>query len=196
LREASPVLSKLSLSKISLHDELVHVTTVTNNNCRAERNHARKAILRAEKQFLNLGLQLPSESAGRTEKAAYNSIEPKDAPTISWIMKQDVGSDTNLFYRNRSPYTTATSMLRRARLLGNSTAQGNVAAFLHRWRTAGSLFSPAQTRLEDVPATQLTIQAQGQDATLANLINREFCFTYRLVCQYETQLATVHVEYR
>jgi hypothetical protein len=99
--------------------------------------------LRAEKQFLNLSLQSLSESAGRTEKAAYNSIKPKDAPTISWIMKQDVGSDTDLFYRNRSPYTTATSMLRRAHLLGNSTAQGNVATFLHRWRTAGSLFLPA-----------------------------------------------------
>jgi hypothetical protein len=83
LREASPILSKLSLSEILLHDEPVHVTTVTNNNRRAEHNYARKVILRAEKQFLDLSLQLLSESAGRTEKAAYNSIEPKDAPTIS-----------------------------------------------------------------------------------------------------------------
>jgi hypothetical protein len=190
--EASPALSEVSM----ILDEPCLVQTVTNNNRRAEQSRAKKAAVRAEQKMLNLGLHLPHNNAGSREQAAYCSIEPKDAPSISWILKQDVGNDFDMYHRSKTPYVTATDMLRKARSLGNASAQENAAEFLQRWRTAGSPFSPATAGVADAPATQLTVQAHASDPAPANAADSEFYYTYNLARHYGTRLATVHIEYR
>jgi hypothetical protein len=193
-RSASPVPSDVSTGDLSLLEEPVYTRTVTNNNRRAERDRAKRAVKNAEQKLLDHGLLAPSESADRNERAAYSSVEAKDAPSISWVFKQDAGGGLDLYHRSKSPYATATRMLRNARSLGNASAQENAAVFLQRWRETGTPFSPGQARSENLPATQLVSQSQAN--TAATTIDKEFFYTYNLVSHYEKRLATVHVEYR
>jgi hypothetical protein len=64
----------------------------------------------------------PPESASRREHGAYASISRQDEPFISWILKQPVDDDDNLYSSTAAPYLTASSMLDKARSIGNTTS--------------------------------------------------------------------------
>ncbi|KAF1924225.1 uncharacterized protein M421DRAFT_73009, partial [Didymella exigua CBS 183.55] len=95
--------------------------------------------MRAQKKQ-DLGLVPPPESASRREHGAYASISRQDEPFISWILKQPVDDDDNLYSSATAPYLTASGMLDKARSIGNAASQVSAAAFLRSWRMQGSPF--------------------------------------------------------
>jgi hypothetical protein len=202
-RAASPALSdSTQVSEVSVVQDrppAIAVQTVTNNNRRAERARANRAAVRAEQKMVNLGLLSPGEHAESRELVAYRSIEPQDAPSISWILKQDIDGDCDLYHRSKNPYSTATDMLRKARSLGNRSALENAGVFLQRWRTVGSPFSPGVVagggggHAAAPVATQLSV---GPEPAAADVASSELYYTYNLARHYGTRLATVHIEYR
>ncbi|KAF1957689.1 hypothetical protein CC80DRAFT_410553 [Byssothecium circinans] len=98
-----------------------------------------------------------------------------------------------------SPYATATSMLKHARALGNSTAQRHAAAFLSAWRSRGSPF-PIAGQLTALPASNINallatqVVSRGSTSS-ASAIDNAFCSAYQLVKHYERRLAAVHIKY-
>ncbi|KAF2174789.1 hypothetical protein K469DRAFT_685406 [Zopfia rhizophila CBS 207.26] len=159
-------------------------TTVTNNNLRAERRREEERKARALEKKQSLGLQQPHKSASRAEHAAYDSISPNDETIIAWIIGQRIGDST--FYdsalsRSRSPYVTATAMLRNARYLGNQAARRYAASFLERWRSSKTPFLTGAVQLSPPKSTR---------------INNPFSHTWNIVNLHEKQITVAHIQYR
>ena len=114
-------LEKLAYEHAGL-EEAALVTTVSNKNRRAERERAKKLELIQAQKKLDLGLVLPPESASCRENGAYASILRQDELFVSWILKQSVDDDDNLYSSAAEPYQTASGMLDKARSIGNASS--------------------------------------------------------------------------
>ena len=189
---SSPEASDCSEVEEGRLQEPVVVTTVTNNNRRAERDRSKKLQASLLKKRLELGLVAPSAKASRQELAAYASISHHDEPVVAWIIKQPVSDDFDFYSAARTPYFTACTLLARARALGNPYSRHHAAQFLQAWRERGSLF-----RLSSGLAG-----SQGKNALLLQLPRRRdaaeesFRFAWDMCNRSEGELAAVHIEYR
>jgi hypothetical protein len=172
-----------------------HITTVTNRNRRAERERARKLdLIRAQKKQ-ELGLIPPPESASRREHGAYASISRQDEPFISWILKQPVDDDDNLYSSAAAPYLTASGMLDKARSIGNATSQASAAAFLRSWRSQGSPF--AQESVDSrPPASSRTRWSLSQKSSSSTVPKSALASAWSLCDRYEQELDIIHIKYR
>jgi hypothetical protein len=176
-------------------EEPAQITTVTNKNRRAERERARKLeLIRAQKKQ-DLGLVPPPESASRREHGAYASISRQDEPFISWILKQPVDDDDNLYSSATAPYLTASSMLDKARSIGNAASQVSAAAFLRSWRTQGSPFAqqPGETR---PPASSRSRWQLLQKSSFSTVPQSALASAWSLCDRYEQELDIIHIKYR
>ncbi|KAK1919459.1 hypothetical protein P3342_013198 [Pyrenophora teres f. teres] len=112
---ASPQLSEPSELDDQPEDPPLHITAVSNNNRRAERERSKKLVLLHAKKRLDLGLVAPSDKADAKEKAAYTSITQKDESVVAWIIKQPVSEETDFYSSTQTPYLTACTLLEKAR---------------------------------------------------------------------------------
>jgi hypothetical protein len=60
--------------------------------------------------------------ASRQERAAYDSITQHDEPLVAWIIAQPISENVDFYSAARTPYYTASTLLERARTLGNHAA--------------------------------------------------------------------------
>ena len=190
---ASPPLSERSEPGGQLEKQ---TTSITNHNRRAERERSRKLEISRVKKRLDLGLVEPDEKASLQERAAYASITQVDEPTIAWIIKQPVSSDSDVdFYSAaRTPYRTACTLLERARALGNQSSQYYAAQFLQAWRERGSPFRGhglAKCQSREDPSNTLI-----KGLLRPSRADWDFCFAWHMYNRSEGELAAVHIEYR
>lgn len=175
--------------------EPAQITSVSNKNRRAERERARKLELIQAQKKQDLGLVPPPDSASRREHGAYASISRQDEPFISWILKQPVDDGDNLYSSAPAPYLTASSMLDKARSIGNNTSQASAAAFLRSWRTQGSPF--AQESVEDRPPASLrTRWSLSQKSSASTVPKSALASAWSLCDRYEQELDIIHIKYR
>ncbi|KAE8852568.1 hypothetical protein PTNB73_10561 [Pyrenophora teres f. teres] len=171
------------------------LSSVSNNNRRAERERSKKLVLLHAKKRLDLGLVAPSDKADAKEKAAYTSITQKDESVVAWIIKQPVSEETDFYSSTQTPYLTACTLLEKARVLGNQSSQYHAAQFLQAWRERGSPFrgggelAGSQSKMH-TGARCLQLLSVRDDA------DREFCFAWNMCTRYEAELAAVHIESR
>ena len=176
-------------------EEPALVTTVSNKNRRAERERAKKlALIQAQKK-LDLGLVPPPESASRRENSAYASISRQDEPFVSWILKQSVNDNNNLYSSAAEPYRTASGMLDKARSIGNASSQASAAAFLRSWRVQGSPFAqePAENR---PPASSRGRSSLSQKSSTPTASQSALASAWSLCDRYEQELNIIHIKYR
>ncbi|KAK1912042.1 hypothetical protein P3342_012525 [Pyrenophora teres f. teres] len=171
-------------------DPPLHITAVSNNNRRAERERSKKLVLLHAKKRLDLGLVAPSDKADAKEKAAYTSITQKDESVVAWIIKQPVSEETDFYSSTQTPYLTACTLLEKARVLGNQSSQYHAAQFLQAWRERGSPFrgggelAGSQSKMH-TGARCLQLLSVRDDA------DREFCFAWNMCTRYEAELAAI-----
>jgi hypothetical protein len=166
-----------------------HVVTVTNNNRRSNVRIQRNITKAQEKRKLDLGLHPPAKNASRAEMQAYNSVAPTDVQHISWLFKQAISDDTDLYHTASSPYKTTSDMLAKARAVGHQDAWSNAASFLSSWRQHGTPFY----------AQQPTALAQKLPWTHAKNPSTDaavFQHVWKMVDHYEDQLAAAITQYR
>jgi hypothetical protein len=104
---------------------LLHTVTVTNNNCRAERDRSKKLALRGVQKRRELGLVAPDVKVSRHERAAYDSITQQDEPLV---IAQPISEYVDFYSAARTPYYTASTLLQKLfepqqRLLGWPSAR-------------------------------------------------------------------------
>jgi hypothetical protein len=176
-------------------EEPAQITTITNKNLRAERQRAKKReLIRAQKKQ-DLGLVPPPESASPREHGAYASISRQDEPFISWILKQPVDDDDNLYSSTAAPYLTASGMLDKARSIGNTTSQASAAAFLRSWRAQGSPFAQEPTEARP-PASSRSRWQLSQRSGHSNVPQSALASAWSLCDRYEQELDIIHIKYR
>jgi hypothetical protein len=117
-------LSDTDYSELEQHaqDPLLHTVTVTNNNCCAERERSKRLALRGVQKRRALGLVELDVKASRQERAAYDSITQQDEPLVAWIIAQPISENVDFYSAACTPYYTASTLLERARTLGNHAA--------------------------------------------------------------------------
>ncbi|UPX21008.1 uncharacterized protein EKO05_0011214 [Ascochyta rabiei] len=192
---ASPQLSQPSEPDEQLKDSPLHITTISNNNRRAEQKRSRTLATSRAKKRLALGLVAPGDKAPLPEQAAYTSIVQKDESVVAWIIKQPVSDDTDFYSSTQTPYLTACTLLEKARVLGNQSSRYHAAQFLQAWRERGSPFrgggelAGSQSRT-GAGAKRLQLLSVRNDA------DRDFCFAWNMCTRYEAELAAVHIESR
>ncbi|UPX17613.1 uncharacterized protein EKO05_0007957 [Ascochyta rabiei] len=103
-------------------EEPAQITTITNKNRYTKQERAKKLELMRAQKKQDLRLVPPPESASCREHGAYASISRQDEPFISWILKQPVDDDDNLYSSATAPYLTASGMLNKARSIGNAAS--------------------------------------------------------------------------
>lgn len=176
-------------------EESAYITTVTNNNRRAERARALKLEAAQAKKKRELGLIPPLEKAPRKEHGAYASISRQDEPLISWILKQPVDEDNTLYSSAATPYATASSMLDKARAIGNATSQASAAAFLRSWRMEGTPFAPESADARP-PASSRGRWQLSQRSSSSTVPQSALASAWRLCDRYEQELDIIHIKYR
>jgi hypothetical protein len=186
----------------------VYVTAISNNNRRAEQQRTRKLEARRVNNRLRLGLVQPPAKAAYCEVAAYESIAQQDESEVAWILKQKTCENDDLMTTAANPYTTATSMLEKARAVGCYTTRYHAAAFLSAWRRRGSPFELATAGAPVASTLAASVDSTGVQPTTSDLVSwlpsscptravdADFCSAYQLVSYYEYRLAAVHIEYR
>jgi hypothetical protein len=166
-----------------------HVVTVTNNNRRSN-VRIQKNILRAqEKRRLDLGLHPPSKSASLAERQAYSSVAPTDAQHISWLFKQPIGKNGDLYHNASSPYQTTIDMLTKARAVGHQDTWRNAASFLSSWRQHGTPFSSKEPARLSRPLPWAYVPSHSPD-------DMTFQYAWKMCDYYEGQLASAVIKYR
>lgn len=124
----------------------MYITKVTNNNQRAEQRRGKKLQTAREKKRSELGLVKPDPRAAAIKHAAYSVIQPKDEPTIAWMMKQKVNGEVDFYSSAPTPYYTATTILEKAQTLSDPSSLHNAAQFLHTWREQSTPFQTNASR--------------------------------------------------
>jgi hypothetical protein len=168
------------------------VTTITNNNRRAEQQRIKKMDSLRAKKRIELGLQAPDNKAPLQEHAAYNAISQKDEPTIAWLIKQRVSNDADFYTASPTPYFTACTILEKARALGNQSSRYYAAQFLHTWREQGTPFKAGTEDRQLLQASQLH-QSVMSSASQQGNADSAFRFAWSMCRRYETALAAVHI---
>lgn len=163
------------------------ITSVTNNNRRAERARAQRQEKAQAKLRLEAGLAAPTPDAPRREQGAYQSIELSDEAHVSWLFKQPVDGDVDLFSSAATPYTLAATMIKNARSIGNASSQSSAAAFLRGWRAQGTPFAQDVT---DTYPTSSSIRASTSSTSNA------LAAAWTLCERYEQELDVIHIKYR
>lgn len=179
-----------------------HVTTVSNHNRRAEQARAKRQEEVREKNKVARGLAPPPPGVPRRERSAYDSIEADDEAHVSWLMKQPVKGEADLFSSTQAPYVQAAAMLEKARSIGNASSRASAAAFLRSWRAQGTPFEQVSaTPPSSVPAasaasnhssiTQTQPLSSAAHASAATLVS-----AWSLCDRYEQELDVMHIRYR
>lgn len=195
-----------SIEDSPVREEPALVTTVTNNNRRAERVRKQRAEVKQVKKMQDLGLLKPAENAPKAELGAYTSIVNEDGPLIAWVIKQPVKTykdgrgleDGDVFYHaTKAPYATALGMLNKARAIGNAKSQASAAAFLKSWREYGTPFvaqDPEAGRLP--PSSSRRPLRWAQKSLFGHLSHSALASAWRLCDRYEQELDVMHIKYR
>jgi hypothetical protein len=119
----------------------------------------------------------------------------RDEPFISWILKPPVDDGDNLYSSAPAPYLTASSMLDKARSIGNAASQASAAAFLRSWRTQGSPF--AQESVDNrPPASSRTHWSLSQKSSTSTVPKSALASAWSLCDRYEQELDIIHIKYR
>lgn len=175
------------------------ITTVTNNNRRAERKRQRNAEAAQVKRSQSLGLVEPDKSASKAEHGAYASLLPSDSSVVSWLFKQHaVDKDkqkTHFYHAVKTPYLRAREFLDKARSLGSLTSQEHAAYFLRCWRENKRLFRGAAIAgSSDEPLSSLF----SSSAPLSQQRNSDQAFfsAWRRCNVYEDLIKSLYIEYR
>jgi hypothetical protein len=199
----SPATPALSEPREADHSELeqraqdppLHTITVTNHNRRAERERRRKLELRRVENRHELGLIEPDAKASRQERAAYASITPQDEPRVAWIIKQPIPDKVDFYTAARTPYYTASTILDRARTLGNNSSRYHAAQFLQAWRERGSPFRQGASG-DGAGGDNQTRQALVGLSNRHSAVDSAFFFAWNMCNRSEGELAAIHIEYR
>lgn len=179
-----------------------HVTTVSNHNRRAERARAKRREETRAKEKVARGLAPPPPGVPRKERSAYDAIEVDDEAHVSWLLKQPVKGETDLFSSTQAPYVQAAAMLEKARSIGNASSRASAAAFLRSWRVQGTPFEQASaTTPSSAPAasaasnhsgiTQMQPLSSTARTSAATLVS-----AWSLCDRYEQELDVMHIRYR
>lgn len=182
------------------------VTSVTNHNRRAELTRAKKQEQAREKAKVACGLVAPPPGASRRERSAYESIEPEDEAHVSWLLRQPVKGDTDLFSSTQTPYVKASAMLEKAQSIGNLSSRASAAAFLRSWRAQGTPFAQessdthrpmgATAANRRLGLTQPGPQPQPQPSTASTIPATTLASAWSLCDRYEQELDIMHIRYR
>ncbi|KAF3030384.1 hypothetical protein E8E11_000117 [Didymella keratinophila] len=101
---ASPELEELV-------DKQRTITTVTNNNRRAERERIKAYKAALVERSLDLGLVAPDKQAADDERGAYAAILVKDKEVVAWLLKQKAidrsRQEINFYCAFKTPYVKA-----------------------------------------------------------------------------------------
>lgn len=159
---------------------------VPKNNRRAERERTKKQASAFAKQKYNCGLLEPAESANADEKIAYQNLRCADNGHVAWVIKQNVGEDSEFYQETKSPYFIACNMLDKARAVATLPTWQNVAAFLQAWRENEFAVPERSTAV----MSSQTTQPRGSGPRHA--LHR----AYHISCVAEARLATAIIEYR
>lgn len=138
-----------------------------------------------------MGLVPPLATAPGKEHGAYASIPQQDEPLVSWILKQPVDKDRDLHAAVAAPYTMATSMLAKARAIGNPTSRASAAAFLQSWRKQGTPFAQDKGDAPP-PASSRTRWSPSSSAAPQSALSA----AWSLCDRYEQELDIIHIKYR
>jgi hypothetical protein len=180
---ASPAPSDETPSLTTPH----HIITVTNNNRRSDVRIQKNIIKAQEKR--KLGLLPLAKNAPRAEAQAYSSVAPTDVQHISWLFKQPIGDDSDLYHNASSPYKTTSDMLTKARAVGHQDAWCNAASFLSSWRRHGTPLYAQQPAV----SSQRLPRARASSTPADNVI---FHYAWKMCDYYEGQLASAIIQYR
>lgn len=175
------------------------ITTVSHHNRRAIRQREAKAVEAAQRRQKDLGLVPPDPRAPVAEHAAHRAITPVDEPSMAWIFKYPIGKEADFYTTARTPYTTATAMITKARALGNPTALAHARIFLQSWRACGT---PLPGSSSSTPLSSSLLQGTGQlvrqvgGTQDARLGPPSFGHLWHLLTRCEDYLGAAHVQYR
>lgn len=187
-RVCTPV-SPAPSDESSLSHSPHHIITVTNENRRSDMRIQKNIAKAHERRKLDLGLHPPAKNASRAETQAYSSVSPTDVQHISWLFKQPMSDNNDLFQTASSPYKTASDMLAKARMVGHQETWLNAASFLSSWRRYGTPFH-AQ---EPTAPSQRRSWARASSTPADSAV---FHYAWKMCDYYETQLASAIIQYR
>lgn len=197
---ATPQLSGPSRPEDAAHGHTsyeanAHVTSVTNNNRRAELARAQRQQEAQANRKLALGLKPPAGDASRKEHIAYASLLQQDESIVSWIFRQSIDKDSDLYNSTSTPYATAFDMLDKARAVGNATSQAAAAAFLRSWCAQGTPFAQDNPDAR-LPALSRSGLQLSQMDPLVTTPGNVFLSAWNVCERYERELQTIHIKYR
>jgi hypothetical protein len=110
---------------------------------------------------------------------------------MAWIIKQPVGTDSTFYTYTKFPYKTASTMLNKARAVGNAATWSHASAFLQSWRARGTPVPSHTTDRSSTGLSQLTLQDSAAHSCDAHLE-----YAWRISHYCEQHMATVLIEYR
>lgn len=186
-----------------LVEEQRAITTVTNNNRRAERQRIKDYEAALIERSLDLGLVAPDKKAADDERGAYAAVPAKDKEVIAWLFKQKAvdkhRSEIDFYNAVKTPYVKARQFLAKARALGSPSSQEHAAHFLQIWRERGELFGSGGGVAAHYSA--VSSQAQRLHASLATSSQRDstdttFCDAWERCSVYNRVVKSVQIEYR
>lgn len=134
----------------------VYHTTVSNNMARAAKRREKNQQEREVKRKSSIGLYQPPASANAVEQAIFNSITKADEDAFSWLFKQPVQTtkaESPILFQDAisEPYKVASSLVKKANLVGSEAAWKGAADFINTWRHSGSPFQDVPS----LPSSQL-----------------------------------------
>lgn len=156
------------------------ITSVTNNNRRAERQRIKAYEDAQVERSLDLDLMVPDKKAVDDERGAYAAVPVKDKAVIAWLFKQDAVNrhqkKTHFHNAVQSPCLKARDFLARARALG------------------GNLFSDGAS--EDISLQALRARERRVHASEPTTLNSVFCRAWDRCTVYKEVVKSVHIKYR
>ena len=179
------------------------ITTVTNNNRRAERNRIKAYEAALVERSLDLGLVAPDKQAADDERGAYAAIPVKDKEVVAWLLKQRAvdgkRQKIDFYCAFKTPYVKARQFLAKARALGNPSSREHAAHFLQIWRERGALFNSGG----GVAAHHSAVSSQTQRSLSSSTASpqqggadRTFCDAWERCSVYNKVVKSVQIEYR
>lgn len=174
------------------------ITSVTNNNRRAERQRIKAYEAAQVERSLDLGLVAPDKKAVDDERGAYAAVPVKDKAVIAWLFKQDAvdrhQKKTDFYNAVKSPYLKARDFLAKARALGSPSSQEHAAHFLQIWRKQGNLFGDGAP--EDFSSQALRAREPRVHPSEPTSLDGVFCRAWDRCTVYEEVVKSVHIKYR
>jgi hypothetical protein len=174
-------------TKGSRRDAPALLTTVTNRNRRALRQQGARGQVKGQRRRTSMGLVEPAEDAPVAEHAAYTLIEPREEPTVSWVLRQPTTSNGNFLSTAKQPYTTVRTMLNKANAIGSAAAVETAQLFLDVWQSRGSPVVRSRGAL--------VVPSQSQAAEVA-VDPIGFCGLWDTVTDIMVELKAQHIQYR